>query len=325
MKKIFLKTCITLFSLSFFSVPLFAFDSPLENPETNSVNSYFGQNLGGLVSSSYIYQEESTVKASEDGRILILFHEQNNDSDFFPCTLGNGVILAHDDNMATVYANLDKNNFGKLISTTEKEIEEPSLEKNKNQAKEIKKIVEYNFDETKITNKIEKGEIFATSGNSAWQKNKNSLEFQILDLKNSTSINPRLLLPSETEEIPLSIKNITLKSKNGTFYKLSDTNVLPAGNYKVYRERDSVSAPYKTCLYINGVQSDTITYNYLSLYDSKISCGENNKYSSADVYPDKLLQLAGEAAFTPGKLTVRIELFDIQNNKTQNTFNITIN
>ncbi len=323
MKKIFFKTCITLFSLTFFSVPIFAFDSPIENPETNSVNSYFGQNLGGLVSSSYIYQEKTTVKASEDGRVLILFHEQNNDSDFFPCTLGNSVILAHDDNMATVYANLDKNNFGKLISTTEKEIEASTPEKN--QAKEIKKIIEYNFDETKISNKIEKGEIFATSGNSAWQKNKNSLEFQILDLNNSTSINPRLLLLSETEEIPLSIKNITLKSKNGTFYKLSDTNTLPAGNYKVYRERDLLSAPYKSCLYINGVQSDTITYNYLSLWDSKISCGENNKYSSADIYPDKLLQLTGEAAFTPGKLTIRIELFDIQNNKTQNTFNITIN
>ena len=85
-----------------------AFDWPQDSVTKDSFTSYFGQNRGKILSTSVIFSEPAEIKASEDGYILAILTENDDDSEFFPSTLGTAVILAHEDNLLSVYGNIDK-------------------------------------------------------------------------------------------------------------------------------------------------------------------------------------------------------------------------
>ena len=99
-----------------------AFDWPKTEVTKDSYTSYFGQNRGGILSTSVIFSEPSEIKAAESGYILAILTENEDDSDFFPSTLGTAVILAHEDNLLSVYGNIDKDTLT-LNNETEKTID----------------------------------------------------------------------------------------------------------------------------------------------------------------------------------------------------------
>ena len=109
MKKIFI------FCLQILSFYTFAFEWPQE--EKILSDSYFGQLRGNTISSSLIFANPSEIKASEEGDITIIIEEHNDDSDFFPSTLGNAVVVEHKDNILTVYGNIDANLLAELSGT----------------------------------------------------------------------------------------------------------------------------------------------------------------------------------------------------------------
>ena len=154
----------TLFTIAFLSTVLsvFAFDWPQANVTKDSFNSYFGQNRGGILSTSIIFSEPEEVKAAEDGYVIAVLTDNADDSDFFPSTLGTAVILSHSDDLLSVYANLDAQTL---------------TLKNQNERT------------------IDAGAIIASSGNSGFQDNHGNLEFQIIDAKNKSAINPKVLMP----------------------------------------------------------------------------------------------------------------------------------
>ena len=71
----------------------FCFDWPQADVTKDSFNSYFGQNRGGILSTSIIFSEPEEVRAAEDGYIIAVLTENSDDSDFFPSTLGTAVII----------------------------------------------------------------------------------------------------------------------------------------------------------------------------------------------------------------------------------------
>ena len=116
MKKTFIFTLLTL--TSFFA---FSFDWPQAEVSKNSFNSYFGQNRGGILSTSIIFSEPEEVKVAEDGYITAIITDNSDDSDFFPSTLGTAVIIAHNDELVSVYGNLDEetlNKYAEAIKNT---------------------------------------------------------------------------------------------------------------------------------------------------------------------------------------------------------------
>ncbi len=286
MKKTFIFTLLTL--TSFFA---FSFDWPQAEVSKNSFNSYFGQNRGGILSTSIIFSEPEEVKAAEDGYITAIITDNSDDSDFFPSTLGTAVIIAHNDELVSVYGNLD---------------EETLTLKNENE------------------HKIDGGAIIASSGNSGFQENHGNLEFKIIDAKNKSAINPKVLMPRAEEEIPLSLSGIVIGSKNNDFYDINTYKTFSSGLYKVYFKRNPIASPYKTSISINGVIVDQLSYDMITQENNKLCIIGKKKYTDADIFPNEDLQLLGEAMFTPGRVTLGLSISDILGNVKQLNYNIVI-
>ena len=196
-----------------------AFEWPQEQQiQSDSFYSYFGQLRGDTISNSLIFSDPSEIKAADNGCLTVIIKEYNDDTDFFPSTLGNAVIIAHSDNLMTVYGNIDAESLPENLSETKE---------------------------------ITTGTPLGISGNSAWQQGHSSLEFQVIDTKNNTAINPRILMPRIGKELPLYPSGIVLQNRNGRTFKIAEQNVIPAGFYRVYQKRQAVAVPYKTHISVN--------------------------------------------------------------------------
>ena len=182
--------------LFFLTFTAFSFNWPQEQiVESDAFYSYFAQLRGNTISNSLIFAETSEIKACEDGFLTVYITEHSDDSDFFPSTLGNAAVISHEDNLITVYANLDSE------SLTEEHFQ---------------------------VNEISSGGSLGYSGNSAWQQGRSALEFQVFDITKNISINPRLLMPRIGKELPLSISEVKLQNaKNGKFYSLPENSSIP--------------------------------------------------------------------------------------------------
>ena len=287
MKRFIISAC-----LLFISSLAFSFDWPQEKVvQSDQFYSYFGQLRGETISNSLIFSEISDVKAADDGYLTVIISEYSDHTDFFPSTLGNAVILSHTDNLLTVYGNIDSESLREDAFTE---------------------------------NNIKCGKIFGTSGNSAWQQGHSSLEFQVIDTKNNTSINPRLLMPRVGKELPLYYNEIYLQGKNGRQYNVINQNILPSGIYKVYKKRQAVAVPYKTRVAINGTVVDQISYDLLRQDDNQICVSGKKNYSKSVLYPNNDLQLLGEATLTPGKNALQLTITDILGKEVNATYLLSI-
>ncbi len=267
------------------------FDWPQSEVTKNSFNSYFGQNRGGILSTSVVFSEPDEVKAAEDGYITAIITENSDDCDFFPSTLGTAVILAHNDDLISVYGNLDADT---LTLNNEKE------------------------------HSIDSGAIIASSGNSGYQENNGNLEFKIIDSKNKAAINPVVLMPRAEEEIPLTLSGIIIVSKNNDYYDINTYKTYYSGLYKVYFKRNPIATPYKTSVSINGIIVDQLSYDMITQENNKLCIIGKKKYTAADIFPNDDLQLLGEAMFTPGRATLGLTISDMLGNVKQLNYNILI-
>ncbi|MBP5520029.1 MAG: M23 family metallopeptidase [Treponema sp.] len=284
-----MKKTILIFAAILVSSLSFAFDWPQDEVTKDSYKSYFGQNRGNLLSTSMIFSEPTEIKAAEDGFVLAVLTDFSDDSDFFPSTLGTCVILAHDDDLISVYGNLDEDSLSINNETT-----------------------------------IETGTIIASSGSSGFHENNGKLEFQIIDEKNKTAINPKVLMPRASEELPLTLTGIMIGNKNNDFFDINVSRTFTAGLYKVYCRRNQISAPYKTTVSINGIIVDQLSYDMITQENNKLCIIGKKKYTGADIFPNEKLQLLGEVMFTPGRATLGLAISDPLGNVKQLNYNILI-
>ena len=218
-------------------VNLYAFEWPQENTDKEAFESYFAQERGNRISTSVIFKEPEEIKTAEDGKILIVLTALNDESDFFPSALGTTVIMEHKDDLISVYGNLESESL---------ETEE-------------------------LTGKtVASGTKIARTGNTGWQKDISALEFQIIDTKKSSAINPKILMPRTDKEIELNLTGITIQDKNGEFYDLNVYKNFSSGLYRVFQKKNSVAAPLKTTVSVNGTEVDKISYDTISQYEEKV-------------------------------------------------------
>ena len=278
--------------LFFIALPVCAFDWPQADAVmSDSFYSYFGQLRGETISNSLIFSEPSEIKSAEAGHTAIIISEFNDDTVFFPSALGNAVIISHSDNLMTVYGNIDSDSMP---------------------------------DTDSVSCELEKGTALGISGNSAWQQGRSSLEFQVIDTSNNTSINPRILMPRVGKELPLVLSGVQLQSRAMKMFEMSKNLSLPAGIYRVYQKRQPVALPYKTRISINGVTLDEITYDML-YQDENTLCVLGKKYYPIQLlYPAGDMILLGEISLTPGYNALTVTLSDILGKETQSTFSVNI-
>ena len=215
----------------------------------------------------------------------------DDDNDFFPSTLGTAVILSHEDNLLSVYANLDSE----------------TLTVN---------------DKTEL--KVDAGTTLGKCGNTGWQNGVTGLEFQILDTKNASAINPKILMSRTENEVALSLSGIYILNKNGDYFDLNAHKTFSSGLYKIFQKRNPIASPYKTTVTMNGIEFDQIGYDLIVQENGKTCVNGKKKYTSQDVYPDDKLQLLGEVMFTPGKTTLGLVVADILGNRKQLNYSVTV-
>lgn len=285
MKKGFILTGAAVFALSTAA----AFNWPQNEILSDSFNSYFGQLRGGRLSTSLIFSDSEDIKACESGKVIAVISEHNEDSELFESTLGNTVIIAHDDNMLTVYANLDEE-----------------------------------YQQTRYTlDNVESGTPLGKCSNTAWQESDSCLEFQVIDTKNKLYINPRILMPRVGAEAELQLKNVVAVNKKGNEYNLLTENSIPSGNYSIYQQRQKISLPYKSTIYINGYAVETISYDTLIEKNGRICTSGKSNYTAEQIYPADNRFLLGEINIPRGKVKMTVVLADILGKEKQITYTFT--
>lgn len=274
------------FFLSFVLISslIFAFDWP---GETDKFSADFGQLRGGKINNSLVFEEPSDIKAADNGEVILFIKDFQDETDFFPSTLGNALVITHDDNLLTIYGNLS-------------EVESSVLE-----------IEDYS---------VAQGEKIAESGNSSWREGKSSLEFQVIDTKNNTAINPKILMPRSKAENPLIISGVVLQNRNGAFFDGRRNPSMPAGFYRIYKNRQENQTPYKTRLSLNGALMDEISYDVLRQEGRFVCITGKRNYKRNVLYPNDELELLGEASFSSGRNSIQLSAVDFLGKEINQTY-----
>lgn len=271
--------------------PLAAFDWPQDNVTPDSFFSFFGQKRAETISNSLVFSEPEPAKSTDKGRVSVIITEHDDGFNWFESTLGTAVIVSHEDSLLTVYGNLDTD------SLNEKLFSEPE---------------------------VETGTEFSTTGNSAWQEGNSYLEFQIIDTKNDSYINPLIMMPRSEKNEQLTLTGITLENKFGKFYSLETQRNIPAGVYKVYRSRQNVSVPYRTSIAVNGMETEHITYDTINQRETDLAVEGRNRYTAKELYPDDKMMLLGELYLPHGNSTVTLILTDFSGNEKSREFSLSV-
>ena len=265
-----------------------AFDWPQNAIQSDSFYSYFGQLRGGTINPSLIFTDIEDIKAADCGTVIAVISEHTDGSDLFESTLGNAVIVAHDDHLLTVYANLDQDGLTGSAAP----------------------------------GRVETGTVFGTCGNSGWQQGMANLEFQVIDTKNRAFINPRVLMPRLGKELDLTIQELVAVSRKGAEYPFSTSKRLPAGTYYLYRRRQDIAMPYRTTVFINGASVETVAYDMLVQKDGKLCTSGRKNYPAALLYPDSRRQLLAEIPIPKGRNAITVAVTDILGKETTLTYMI---
>lgn len=296
MKKTFIAACLLYSALS-----LYAFEWPVKNIKPESFKSYFAQNRGKTLSTSLIIQvlhekeEEETfipeVNTCNEGKVLVILSDLKDENDFFPSTLGQAVIISHNDNIISVYGNL-----------------EPSVESKMDNAPYI-----------------QTGTNIGTISNSGWTETTNSLEFKIIDTKKQIAVNPRILLPRVEKEKSFAPTEIIVENKDGKRFELNTNRSFLSGNYRFYQKRNESLTPLKSSISINGELCDELDFTEIFQKENQIFISSNSKkYNTLETYPDQKLLFIGEAKITKGKSVITFENTSILEEKRMANYAINI-
>lgn len=256
-------------------LPLSAFDWPQEGVSASSFSTQFGQLRGGAYSNALIFSEQAEVSAIESGSVIAILGDNSSEMGWFHSPLGNAVIIAHEDSLMSVYGNLSQ-------VTVSPE-----------------------------TTQIPKGGKLGTSGFSGWQSGQSSLELQVIDTEQESSINPRILMPRFPEEPSLLLHGITAVGRNGEAIELRTRKSLSAGSYKLYRGHDQGFFPYKSRVVVNGAEVETLTFNNLTRSGRWLTVVGRKAYNVKESYPTADKQFLTEVTLAQGKNTISVTIADI--------------
>lgn len=267
----------------------FAFEWPQGNVLSSTLFSFFGQKRVQTISNSIVFSESEVAKSTDNGDVSVVITEHDDGFNWFESTLGTAVVISHEDSFLTVYGNLDTNSLNQEI-----------------------------FKNTKVST----GTNLSTTGSSAWQEGNSFLEFQIIDSKNKSYVNPLILMPRLSKYEPLTFSDIILKNKFGKQYALDSQITIPAGVYKIYKNRQSVAVPYEISLILNGTESEKITFDTMTQSKNELTIQGRNQYSINEIYPSEQRMLLGEVYLSHGNNTLTIILTDFARNEKSKVFKI---
>ena len=282
------------FCLTFSFMLSFTVLSALEWPtDTQNFLRLFGQRIGACTfEQGLTFENAETVRAADNGTLLIMLNAQHR-AGAFPSTLGNALVLMHDDGLQTVYGNLD----------------DTSLFHNRTTA--------------------EAGTAIGKTGNSGWGTS-NQLLFQVSDNQKKVFINPLLLLPTVDDQIPPYIKNITLINEQTAAIHITEQKSIRQGSYELYADISDTTAqggrsfnPFRITILVNGTNLRTIAFETITQKDGAFSLG-NTALTDTLLYRKKDTLYLGKIVFNRGKSDILITARDIIGNEKSERFSLQV-
>lgn len=283
-KNIFIAVMITLLVLVF-TTKLTAFDWP-QPPENIGV--LFSQIRGDNFSKGIVFINPGEVAVAEEGVVIMSLENDISNMGWFESPLGNTIIIAHQNDMLSVYANLinlkiDPNNRN-----------------------------------------IQTGEIIATSGESGWKRNNEGLDFQIIDTKMQTIINPVIFMDSTPQVKRYTITKITAVNRNGEKIVMGNGIALNAGSYTLYMNRSPDTMILNSTVSLNGSIKETVKYDALKQSDSLLTINGNETYPFSIIYPDDNSIRLAEIILSRGTNTIEISITDIVGRQSSIRYRVTV-
>ena len=277
-------------SVAVFFTEVYALDWPAD---TQNFLRLFGQRIGkNTFEQGLTFEDTSAVRAADDG-ILLIALDKRYGTGAFPSTLGNALILLHDDGLQTVYGNLDDTAV---------------------------------FRSRVIT---ESNAVIGRTGNSGWG-NPNDLIFQVSDNQKKVYINPLLLLPSVNDKTAPQIQDIILINEQNTVFQVNGQKNVRQGSYELYADiSDTVMqggrsfSPFRITIFVNGTNIRTIPFETITQKDGDSYLG-NTAFTDTLLYRRKNELYLGNIILARGKSDILITARDITGNEKSERFTIQV-
>jgi hypothetical protein len=251
---------------------------------------FFGQRSDGVMESGITGKQADTVRAAGNGTLLLTM-QSNSNMNGFPGTLGNAVIIAHDEGLLSVYGNLDA-------------------------VDRVSGLVE-----------IESQTFLSATGTSAWGFPHECI-FQVVDNEKKTYLNPLLLLPALKDNRAPLVKNVILISGNKQSFPLGTARMVKQGKYKLYASvTDSIDtgnaelSPFRVTVQVNGSEQATIPFEMMHETGGLLFLS-TSEYTWANLYADPDRMFLGDLSLSRGKADILIIARDIAGN--ERTFPFTL-
>ncbi len=256
------------------------------------IEEYFSENRGGSFNSGVVYSKEGNVSVAEDGKCVMTI-VQYDDMGWFVSPLGNSAIVVHDNNMMSVYSNLDKN----FLIDTQKE--------------------------------VVLGEIIAKSGKSSWisgEKDDDFLGsgFSVLDIERATIINPVVLMKEDKTGSYISIRGLKAVDRRGKKVDLYNGALIDAGQYTLYMEKPKNSMIHQSQVSLNGEIKEKTSYDSIHQEGNALTVAGNGNYTFLEIYPDDTYMRLADVLLQRGTSTIEILLSNNGGSKTSNRYRLNV-
>lgn len=276
------------FFISVLSISLYSLEWPVAAPV---LYSSFAQRNGDILHRGLILEKTDIVRASGDGIILCTLSE-NSHKFGFPGTLGNAVILVHEDKLVSVYGNLES------------------------------------LDRVKGKKDIETGSILGTTGSTAWGKPNNCI-FNVYDSDRKNLLNPLMLLPSLPDSKAPVIRNVAAVSQSGQTIVLGATKTLKQGKYRICADIiDTMNASatelsaFRISILVNGTEILFLPFELLQEESGNLMLTSGT--SEKNLLEDSNRLYIGEIQLTRGRADISIIAQDFAGNEKIVYFGLTI-
>jgi hypothetical protein len=247
-----------------------AFEWPMNNVNAFSFSSGFAELRGNMLSGSLVFIARGEVRAADAGIALAIIRDPDNGSDRFYSPLGNAVAIDHNDDLLTVYGNLD------TIAPDSVPLD------------------------------LRTGDVLGFSGASGWQGAQNGLEFQVIDVQQERVINPKRLMRPLADEHPARLGGLSAASKRGENYRFTEVSSFPTGLYTLYHDFDWTLLPNTTTVSVNGTDIETVTYDMMVERNGKLAIRGKKYYTQEEIYLDGQRMILAEVTLLRGRNTIRV-------------------
>ncbi len=259
---------LILTSISF----LYAFDWAQKPVRASSL---FSEIRGDSFNAGVVFASPGEVAVAEEGHVIMMLASNSSNMGWFESPLGNAVIVAHKNDMMSVYSNL--NNI--------------RLEQGKRE--------------------VVAGEVLGVSGQSAWSDGSEGAGFQIMDTKMKRLINPAVLMQDLPQSQRVPVTGVIAVNRNGESFPLYNGAIFKAGAYTLYMDRPATGMIHGSSVALNGEVKETINYDTLEKIDNSLVVFGNKSYHYNEIYiQDDKMRLA-DILLARGTNTIEISLSNV--------------